>query len=149
MVFLGRMRPGQAIEDIREEIDLSPERANHIACMVNNGLLNRDDVRSMMSRKNLASAHGIDVLEWPSLRDAARPKQKRLPQPLAFQSHRGEGAIPALGVSLRLSSSTGVSDEQPGLRHLLLALGSNRHLLKDVALATSLGSSPISLSSKN
>ena len=56
--------------------------------------MNRDDIRSMLSRENLISAHGIDVNEWPSLRDAAKPKPRRLPMPLAFQSHRGEGGIP-------------------------------------------------------
>ena len=92
-------RPGNVIEDIREEFDLSPDRASHVSWLINNGMLNAQDVRAMLSRQSLVETHGLDMNEWPALQSkpqkglmqqAREERARKMPL-----SHRGEGSLPA------------------------------------------------------
>ena len=91
--------PHEAVEEIREEYGLSPERASHVAWLLNDGVLNPSDVRTMLARhavQSLRDRHGDDANGWPSLSSVVPPPtaQKKKPsRPAQAASHRGEGAI--------------------------------------------------------
>ena len=89
-----------AVDDIREEYGLSPERSSHVAWLINDGVLNPSDVRTLLSRHavaNLRERHGDDVNEWPPLSAVTPPPSAKRGQanPVVPASHRGAGAIPA------------------------------------------------------
>ena len=97
---------------------------NQIVWLLSEGLLNPEDVRTMLSRHSVGSLierHGLDANEWPSLRAVTpppsaqrkKPPQQETAQPVApepapaptmplpapapattVSSHRGWGAIP-------------------------------------------------------
>ena len=60
MENVGQHRPGVVAEDLREEFDLSPDTHRHVLWLCNNGMLNHDDIRKMLSRQNNVEAYGID-----------------------------------------------------------------------------------------
>ena len=43
------------IEDMRKEYNLSPERVRHITWLLNDGLLNPTDIRTMLARRAAGS----------------------------------------------------------------------------------------------
>ena len=99
-------RPGNVVEDIRAEFDLSPDRVHHVSWLVNHGMLNAQDIRTMLSRDNMLESHGLDVNEWPSLQAQAHAQKGLMQQDREERSrrmpvsHRGEGAIPATSAPL-------------------------------------------------
>ena len=92
-------RPGNIIEDPREEFDLSPDRFAHIAWRIDGGMLNAQDVRAMLSRQSMVETHGLDMNEWPALQSKpqkglVQKAREEQAQKMAI-SHKGEGSLPA------------------------------------------------------
>ena len=97
MVSQGQMRAGMVSDDLRSEFDLSPETHAVVNWIVQGGLMDRDDLRTMLGRENNISKYGIDVAEWPSLAESSRQIPRRI-RPArtaapAMISHRGLGAF--------------------------------------------------------
>ena len=68
MVYFGQLRPGTCAEDLRVEYDLSPDSYRHVAWLCQSGMLNRDDIRTMLTR---AQTHGNAVRYGIAMTEAA------------------------------------------------------------------------------
>ena len=93
----GQLRPGVLAEQLREEFDLSQDVHRHVAWLCNNGMLNADGLRTMLSRQRNIDAYGIDAKTLPPLAASPKPRARRAPMAHAppVASHRGMGALPA------------------------------------------------------
>ena len=101
MVYYGAYRPDLFANDLREEDCLSPESVRHVEWRCCSGLLNRQDVRSMLHRESNLDNHCVDMREWPSLADAAKAPARRImpgarapPAPAPAVTRRGFGVEP-------------------------------------------------------
>ena len=64
----GREMVDAFFENVREEYRLPEEQLHHVRWLVNAGLLNLTDVRTMLARRaggSLLDRHGADATTWP------------------------------------------------------------------------------------